>query len=91
MKRSTVGETSPRVQPPRRSRWGRVRLMVGFLAAGFSLQYAAAIVSSFLVYQQGIYPSAYRLAWANWVLERFVHNPRNASMVKAWPQGTSAE
>jgi hypothetical protein len=65
--------------------------MVGFLAAGFSLQYAVAIVSSFLVHQQGIYPSEYRVAWANWVLERFVHDPRDASMVKAWPQDTSAE
>jgi len=91
LKRSTVGETSPRVQPPRRPRWGRVRPTVGFLAAGFSLQYAVAIVSSFLAHQQGIYPSEYRVAWANWVLERFVHDPRDASMVKAWPQDTSAE
>jgi hypothetical protein len=65
--------------------------MVGFLAAGFSLQYAAAVVSSFLVHQQGIRSSDYRVAWANWVLERFVHNPRFASMVKAWPKGTSAD
>ena len=69
--------------------------MVGFLAAGFSLQYAAAIVSSFLVHQQGIYPSEYRVAWANLVLERFVHDPRDARALigreKVWPAGTNTD
>jgi hypothetical protein len=94
-KRSTVGETSQPAQPHRRFGWGRVRLMVGFLAAGFLLQYTAAVVSSFLVHQQGIYPSEYRLAWASWVLERFIHDPRDARALigqkKVWPADTNTD
>ena len=94
-KRSTVGETSQPAQPRRRFGWGRVLLMVGFLAAGFLLQYTAAVVSSFLVDQQGIYPSEYRLAWASWVLERFIHDPRDARALigqkKVWPADTNTD
>ncbi len=95
MKRSTVGEAPQRDQARTRAGRGRALPVLGFLAAGFSLQYAATVVSSFLVHQQGIYPSEYRVAWANWVLERFIHDPRDARALigqgKVWPADTNTD
>ena len=92
MKHFTVGETSQRARPRQCAGWGRALPMLGFLTAGLLLQYATAVVSSFLIHQQGIRTGDnLRVAWANWVLERFVHDPRGAHLPKIWPQGTSAD
>ena len=91
MTRSKLGDSSPSLQPPQRAGWIHPLRLAGFLLAGLTLQHAVSVGSSFLVHQQGIHPSDDRIAGANWVLERFVHNPRSgASIVRAWPRDTRA-